>query len=193
MFYILLPLRGYARNRVYNYVLENDIYLPRLIERDWQLDNKVYYPINISKKDFLLKNDGYIKYKKVSKLEYYFALCIWVWFDDDSNFDTHDGKPKEETFDAPFGTTWDLGDLRADYPVTDFKKTFYWIQRNSFYNFNYMFEEIRENDPNNFFKVINIFGLKTVWGYIPYSNSKRRGRMVFLREDYDRIDKDLLS
>ena len=34
-FYILShnKIRAYARNRVYNYVLQNDIYLPRLIER----------------------------------------------------------------------------------------------------------------------------------------------------------------
>lgn len=195
MFYLLLPLRGYARNRVYNYVLENDIYLPRLIERDWRLDKETncYYPHNQVNKNFNLKDKAYIKYRKVSKLEYYFALFIWVWFDDDSNFDTHDGKPKEETALKIFGTTWDLGDLRAVYPVTDLKKTFYWICRNSFYNFNYMFEEIRENDKNNFFKIIKIFGFKTVWGYIPYTNSERKGRMVFLREDIDKIDKELLS
>ena len=35
MFYLLLPFRAYARNRVYNYVLQNDIYLPRLIEINW--------------------------------------------------------------------------------------------------------------------------------------------------------------
>ena len=49
------------------------------------------------KKSFKLKNDGYIKYKKVSFLEYCLALFIWVWFDDDSNYDTHDGNESEET------------------------------------------------------------------------------------------------
>ena len=27
MFYLLLPFRAYARNRVYNYVLQNNVYL----------------------------------------------------------------------------------------------------------------------------------------------------------------------
>ena len=194
MFYLLLPFRSYARNRVYSYVLQNDIYLPRLIERNWTLDNETmcYFPQNKSRKVFNLKNDAYIKYKKVSKLEYYFALSMWIWFDDDSNYDTHDGNESEETIIKPFGNTWDLGDLRGKYSIVDMKKTFYWICRNSFYNFNYMFEEIRENDKNNFFKVIKIFGFTTIWGYIPYSNSTRKGRLCFFREDLDKIDKELL-
>lgn len=193
MFYLLLPFRAYARNRVYNYVLQNNIYLKRLEERDYKLDNGVYYPTNISKKSFKLKNDGYIKYKKVSFLEYYLALFIWVWFDDDSNYDTHDGNESEETVIKPFGNTFDLGDLRAEYPIVDGMKTFKWICRNSFYNFNYMFEEIRENSKYNFFKVIKIFGFTTIWGYIPYTNSTRKGRLVFLVEDLDKIDKELLK
>ena len=58
-----------------------------------------------------------------------------------------------ETLDKPFWNTFDLGDLRAEYPIVDGMKTFKWICRNSYYNANYMFEEIRENDKNNFFKV----------------------------------------
>ena len=51
MFYLLLPFRAYARNRVYNYVLQNNVYLKRLEEIDYKLDNGVYYPTNISKKN----------------------------------------------------------------------------------------------------------------------------------------------
>ena len=40
MFYLLLPFRDYARNRVYNYVLQNDIYLKRLEDREYKLDKK---------------------------------------------------------------------------------------------------------------------------------------------------------
>ena len=38
IFYLLLPFRAYARNRVYNYVLQNDVYLKRLEERAYKLD-----------------------------------------------------------------------------------------------------------------------------------------------------------
>ena len=193
MFYLLLPFRAYARNRVYNYVLQNNIYLKRLEERDYKLDNGVYYPTNISKKNFKLKNDGYIKYKKVSFLEYCLALFIWVWFDDDSNYDTHNGDEIEETIDKPFGNTFDLGDLRGQYPIVDGMKTFKWICRNTFYNANYMFEEMREDSKYNFFKVIKIFGFITIWGYIPYENSTRKGRLVFWQEDLDKIDKEVLE
>ena len=189
MFYLLLSFRAYARNRVYNYVLQNDIYLPRLIERNWYNRNETmcYFPQNKSRKVFNLKNDGYIKYKKVSFLEYCLALFIWVWFDDDSNYDTHDGVETNETINKPFGNTFDLGDLRAEYPIVDGMKTFKWICRNTFYNANYMFEEIRENDKNFFY--IQLPKLKWHFGFIPYSNSTRKGRMVYFSEDYDKLDK----
>ena len=193
IFYILLPFRAYARNRVYNYVLQNDIYLKRLEEKNYVLENGVYYPLNLSKKNYRLRDKGYIKYKKVSKLEYFLALFIWIWFDDDSNYDTHDGIEKEETILKPFGNTWDLGDLRSKYPIVDGMKTFKWICRNSFYNFNYMFEEIRENDKNNFYIQLKIFGTRTHWGFIPYENSTRKGRLCFLTEDLKYIDKEIID
>ena len=193
MFYLLLPFRAYARNRVYNYVLQNNVYLKRLEEREYKLSGFGYAITKASHKKFRLNGLGFIEYKKVSFLEYCLALFIWVWFDDDSNYDTHDGIETNETLDKPFGNTFDLGDLRAEYPIVDGMKTFKWICRNTFYNFVYMFEEIRENDKNNFFKVIKIFGFTTIWGFIPYANSTRKGRLVYLREDLDKIDKELLK
>ena len=187
MFYLLLPFRAYARNRVYNYVLQNNIYLKRLEDREYKLDSGVYYPTNVSKKNFKLKNDGYIKYKKVSFLEYCLAVFIWVWFDDDSNYDTHDGTPIEETDLKPFGNTFDLGDLRGKYPIVDMKKTFYWICRNTFYNFGYIFEEIREHNKYNFYIKFQKIGWH--FGFIPYSNSTRKGRCVYFSEDYKYLDK----
>ena len=193
MFYLLLPFRAYARNRVYNYVLQNNVYLKRLEEREYKLSGFGYAITKASHKNFRLNGLGFIEYKKVSFLEYCLALFIWVWFDDDSNYDTHDGSESLETFDKPFGNTFDLGDLRAEYPIVDGMKTFKWICRNSFYNFNYMFEEIREDSKYNFFKVIKIFGFTTIWGYIPYENSTRKGRLVFWQEDLDKIDKEVLE
>lgn len=193
IFYLVLPFRAYARNRVYNYVLQNDIYLPRLLERKWTLDNSsgLYFPQNKSRKVFNLKNDAYIQYRKVSKLEYYFALMLWIWVDDDSNYDTHDGIPEEETPLKPFGNAFDLGDLRGVYPIVNSSKTFRWISRNTFYNFGYMFEEIRENDKNFFFIQFPKIGWS--FGYMPYSNSTRKGRMLYFSEDFDKIDKIILN
>ena len=195
IFYLVLPFRAYSRNRVYNYVLQNDIYLPRLLERKWTLDKEsgLYFPQNKSRKVFNLKNDAYIKYRKVSKVEYYFALMLWIWVDDDSNYDTHNGSEKEETILKPFGNAFDLGDLRGNYPIVDYKKTFFWICRNTFYNFNYMFEEIRENDKNSFYVKFSIFGFTTHWGFIPYENGRRQGRLIFGTEDIDKIDKIILN
>ena len=193
IFYLLLPFRAYARNRVYNYVLQNNVYLKRLEEREYKLSGFGYAITKASHKKFRLNGLGFIKYKKVSFLEYCLALFIWVWFDDDSNYDTHDGVETNETLDKPFGNTFDLGDLRAEYPIVNGMKTFKWICRNTFYNANYMFEEIREDDKNFFYKVIKIFGFTTIWGYIPYENSTRKGRLVFWQEDLDKIDKEVLE
>ena len=188
MFYLLLPFRAYARNRVYNYVLQNNVYLKRLEEREYKLSGFGYAIAKASHKKFRLNGLGFIEYKKVSFLEYCLALFIWVWFDDDSNYDTHDGIETNETLDKPFGNTWDLGDLRSKYPIVNGMKTFRWICRNSFYNFNYMFEEIREDSKYNFYIKLPKLGIH--FGYIPYSNLTRKGRMVWFREDLDKIDKD---
>ena len=56
-----------------------------------------------------------------------------------------------------------------------------------------MLEEIREDSKYNFFKVIKIFGFTTIWGYIPYTNSTRKGRMVYFIEDLDKIDEKILK
>ena len=188
MFYLLLPFRAYARNRVYNYVLQNNVYLKRLEEREYKLSGFGYAITKASHKKFRLNGLGFIEYKKVSFLEYCLALFIWVWFDDDSNYDTHDGIETNETLDKPFGNTWDLGDLRSKYPIVNGMKTFRWICRNTFYNHNYMFEEIRENSKYNFYIKLPKLGIH--FGYIPYSNLTRKGRMVWFREDLDKIDKD---
>lgn len=113
-------------------------------------------------------------------------MFIWVWFDDDSNYDTHDRKPEVETDVKPFGNTFDLGDMRANYPVTNLQRTFLWVTRNTFYNFNYMFEEVRENDKNFFYVQFPKLGWH--FGYIPYTNSKRCGRLVYFSEDFDKLD-----
>lgn len=212
MFHLVKNKRGYARSRVYNYVLQNSIYLPRLLERDWRLDKEQgkYFPHNQVNKKFKLKKDAYILYRKVSYLEYRWARWLWKWCDDDSNFDTHDGHQSEETDGYYFGTSWDLGDLRNDHPVEHKEKTLDWVKRNTYYNANYLWEEMREDDPKFFYHVtpkifpsfsyngedksisfFRRFNFKlTEWhfGFIPHSNSERKGRMVWFTEDIDEMD-----
>ena len=204
-------IRRYTTNRVFNYVLQNNVYLPRLQEIGWYYDSKTNCYLNNTHKE------GYIKYKKVSKIEYYFALSFWIWIDNDSSRDTTSNglvfnriltkqtwsfmpdifrkivakeKAKSDSINN-LGKAWIMGD--------NVKSEWYWISstiwlfRNTAYGFNYMFEEIREDSRYNFFKVIKIFGFTTIWGYIPYSNSTRKGRLCWFREDLDKIDKELLK
>jgi hypothetical protein len=184
-------LRTYIRNRVYNYCLQNNVYIKRLEERQYELKGDRYIPKVKSHKNFRLKNDGYILYKKVSKIEFLFARTLWYFYDDDSNYDTHDGSEAEETLTKPFGNAFDLGDKRGEFPIVDLKKTFFWIIRNTFYNWVYMYDEIRENDKNNFYIIFPNKGWH--FGYIPYENSVRQGRLVYFSEDFDKLDKELIE
>lgn len=204
-------IRRYTTNRVFNYVLQNGVHLPRLQEIGWYYDSQTNsYLNNIHK-------EGYIKYKKVSKLEYCFALFFWIWIDNDSSRDTTSNglvfdriltkqtwsfmpdifrkivakeKAKSDNINN-LGKAWVMGD--------NVKSEWYWISstiwlfKNTAYGFNYMFEEYAEDSKYNFFKVVKIFGFTTVWGYIPYENSTRKGRLVWLREDLDKIDRHILE
>lgn len=50
---------------------------------------------------------------------------------------------------------------------------------------------IQEVDKNNFY--IKLPKLGWHFGYIPYSNSVRKGRLVYFSEDIDKIDKIILN
>ena len=52
-------------------------------------------------------------------------------------------------------------------------------------------EEIRENDKNFFYVKLPKLGWH--FGYIPHSNSVRKGRLVYFSEDIDKIDKIILN
>lgn len=165
-FWLILPFRGYARNVVYNYTLQNNIWLKRLYERNpirveggWELTGG-----RVEK--------GFIRFKDVTWLEYQFMYwLVWIWVDDDSNRDvtdlgyirtyldgerktwfSRDKLLKEYNYlsGIKFGNTFELGDLRAEYPVEIFKSwrcTLLWLKRNTGYNAKYsQFETINKKD-----------------------------------------------
>lgn len=164
-----IPIRGYSRNVVYNYVLQNDIYLQRLLQRPIERNNRAYYTI----KPYHGTNGGYIKYRKISwfeyKLVYYF---LYQWYDDDSNEDTYDKgynrtiingarlawlpsfikKDLQRDIDKVkvFGNAFDLGDKRAEYPLYGFWSALLWSIRNTAYNSKYMTMEKHISDKNIF-------------------------------------------
>lgn len=199
MFHLVRPFRKYARNTIYNYVLENDVYLKRLLERKPTLLNG-YYVLETYKKLTVL---GTVKYKKVSKLKYYLTLCfIWIWLDDDSNYDTTDllfaekvsqglhftwlpkfikdkvAKEVEQIKLSQFGNSFDLGDGRYEnfYPVS----STLWNIRNTAYNFVYMFEECLPSNKNFFYIKFDKLGWH--FGYLP--KGERVGRLVYFSEDF---------
>ena len=79
-YWVAVPFRAYARNTVHNYVLGNGVYLKRLEEREPTLVGSGYQLKDVHHvKDSNDKNIvGFIKYRKVSWLEYqpvFWLLC----------------------------------------------------------------------------------------------------------------------
>ena len=93
-----IPFRAYARNYVYNYVLQTAIYdydgwrttkIKRLNERKpvWHNGLKCWQLADIHN----VGRGGIIKYRKVNKVVFYFIVfLIWGWLDDDANQDLSD-------------------------------------------------------------------------------------------------------
>lgn len=209
MFHLVRHFRRYARNTVYNYVIQNKVYLKRLLERPL-IKVPGHFLIN-GKETFCYKIDsyhnsegGYIKYRHITSIEYYFALWfIWIWIDDDSNHDTMDkgfiekiisGKHmsflheswKEKLKAIKFkrhGNSFDMGD--------NMDEEFHWLGstlwniRNTAYNFNYMFEECLPSNKNFFYHRITNKYIDWHFGFIPYGS--RAGRMVWFTEDIDKV------
>lgn len=160
MFWVFacIPFRFYARNTVYNYVLQNDIKLKRLLERRpvW-VPNENRWVLTATRPTSHL--EGYIQYRKVSRLEYMLVvLLIWGWLDDDSNHDTYDyghirrhklentwqwkllGKWFDMSEPHPFGNSWELADARRYIPLFNWVAVLIWNSRNTAYNFAYLWE-----------------------------------------------------
>jgi hypothetical protein len=178
---LAVPIRAWLRSVVYNYHLQNNIVLKRLYERSptkvvngWSLTN-LHGP-----------SSGIVKTIKYAKLKYIVALPLWLLLDDDCNQDTYDSgfnrtivteqrkkwmpntikvalfgameKAKECTL---VGNTFDLGDIRATEPLSEFWSIFWWTLRNPAYNFNYKFNQL--TDDKLAFKVVikgRLFGWK---------------------------------
>lgn len=214
---IAYALRGYSTHIVFNYVLQNNIWLPRLLERKYVLGEDGIYRPTVIKNGVLMK--GYIVKRDVSYVLYQFVLWVlWIWVDNDSGRDTASqaftGKlangevwkwlPKflrniakkeyEYMLSTPlhYGNVWNLGDARKDNcPEWHFMGSLYWLIRNTAYNFNYMFEECAKDSKDYFY--IQFPKLGWHFGYIPYTNSERQGRMVWFSEDYDKLDSEKLK
>lgn len=187
--YMALPFRHYARNTVYNYVLQNNIYLKRLLERPI-MEDEYYYNIL----PFHGTNGGYIHKRNVSAIEYYLVVfLIWGWLDDDANYDTYDcgfietirrGErltwvPKKWLDGCKckqYGNSFDLGDARSS--EFSFWGSTLWNVRNTAYNFKYLHYELREDEYADKGFYFEKFGWQ--FGYVPYgTDNDKNGRLVF--------------
>ncbi len=165
---LVILFRGYARNVVYNYVLQNDIYLQRLLERPIVPEFKKYVILPYHR-----THGGFIKYRKISWIEYKLVYwLIWGWLDDDSNEDTYDKGYNKTIINGErlsfigsgikadlqrdidkikvFGNAFDLGDKRSEHPLFGFWSALLWSIRNTAYNFKYMQMEKHISDKNIF-------------------------------------------
>ena len=184
-FFVAVPFRRYARNTVYNYVLQNDVYLKRLLERPISglsdLSHGRCYAIYPYHKTTRIPNvsyAGYIRYREVSKLEYVLVYwLIWGWLDDDANYDTFSmGRVEELRKESKiwafflqgangkqYGNSFDLGDARTK--EFHFFASMFWNNRNTAQNFLYM--QFQKKDQP-FLHVIG--GRQFGWGVAPDGN-----------------------
>lgn len=201
--------RKYSRNTVYNYILQNNLYLPRLTNNSRINVTKVHNGWRLKSKR---AGEGFIKFKDVSKLEFYLVLfLLWGWVDDDCVYDTTpegygpDILKGEHFPNAPklflsmikkeqdyietkrLGNSFELGDERTSVWVPLLSTL--WMIRNLAYNFNYLFEECHPDSKLWFYKDFTEKGWH--FGYLPKTKvdgsiQDRMGRMVWFTEDYDK-------
>lgn len=208
-FWVAIPFDGYARNTVYNYVLQNrdTVWLKRLEER-YPSKNPIngYYQLHGDRTEI-----GYIKYRKVCKAEFLFAYYVFYgWLDDDAvrSF-TDDGfiktildgerKPLikkyfgdrlQREYDylqtTTFGNSFELGDLRQEYEIKVSKcwlSMLLWNFRNTAYNFKYMqYETLGVNKTF----LWEIFGYR--FGWIEKNVVKVEGKNNYHLVFFDKID-----
>ena len=170
-FFAAVPFRRYANNVVFNYLLQNGIYLKRLRER---------FIISICITPYILGWDiesdhcqekGFIHYRKVYWLEYQLVYwLIWGFLDSDANDDTFDiGRVEELRKESKvwafflhgakrkrFGNAFDLGDNIE--PNFHFFASMFWNTRNTAQNFLYA-QWQKEYQPF----LHTIFGYKFGW------------------------------
>jgi len=172
-FWVIVWFRKYARNVVYNYKLQNNLWLKRLKERPI-VDEVSHYRIQ----PFHGADGGYITKRGVSKMEYLFTYWfIWGWLDDDSNYDTCDlgfiekvltgEHPKPLTVklfgkylrgsvqkmkSGLYGNTFDIGDTRSKDPMLFFWASWLWLVRNTAYNFKY--DQFESDTQHFYFRIL---------------------------------------
>ena len=166
--FVALPFRAYARNYVYNCVLQGVVKwrIKRLDEREYTDNGDYWMAFNVHDGHDVY---GHIKRRKVNKIMFYIIVfLIWGWLDDDANQDTSDegfcetitsGKRKINPYTPTdiivrlwsptlkdidwskvrYGNSFDLGDIRALNPFFHFIATMAWNNRNTAMNFQYLF------------------------------------------------------
>ena len=182
MIYVALPFRKYARNVVYNYVLQNGIYLQRLLERP-MVEYTDYWQIL----SYHGTDGGYVRKRKVSWLEYKLVYwLIWGWLDDDSNDDTFDYEHVERLRNEgtmwrylldgckrnQYGNSFDLGNARQNN--FHFWATTLWTWRNTAYNFRYMQWEKKAGDKN-----IWLYEVSVLFGWLKDENKDNYSLVAF--------------
>ena len=210
-------LRFYSRAVVYSYTLEHNIYLPRLEEQNYMPNEETgWYNVSggyiqklkVSKLKYNLTYWllwGFVDDdcdRDTVPIGYGRDILAKEHFSWAPEFFRKLVKREQDILEAgPHGNSFTLGNnLKPSWtPIL----SILWMFRNLAYNFNYSLEEMREDDPLFFYyrtkwrfpslikdKVADeiIFAL-TPWhfGYIPYTNKDRKGRMVFFSEDIDKM------
>ena len=183
MWLITYKTKRWARNRVYNYFLQNGLQLKRLEERKPELINGRYLLKTTHKTEY---PTGYIRYNKVNAITYIVASFLWLWQDDDNSFDVASSSYSADIYRGVY-CSWipffirkhcrtrynieDEGGVDPDnyvcrrqgkyFDVGDiYEDEFTWVNgvlwqvRNGFYNANYFYQEIRPGGWNDVYWLV---------------------------------------
>jgi len=184
-YWFVVWFRRPARSIVYNYILQNRLYLARLGERNptwdearngWTLEGKKKHT----------SREGFIAYRKVNRLQYLlWYWVVWGWLDDDSTNDTYCSKKFFRDYKGVTGDSWidnipvtsdngnsfDLGDKLE--PCFSFRPAFWWTLRNTAYNFKYV--QFETNKPRSEWFWLDVSAL----GGTGFGNRPKDGRLEF--------------
>jgi len=208
-FYVALPFRRWARSVVYNYTLQNGLYLKRLLDRpisqlgEHEYLGKKFYGWKIAPYHGTI-DGGYIEYRKVSWLQYQLSYwLVWGWVDDDSNHDTMDKGHTDKVISGEHfgwlpqwlrdtckniewkshGNTFDTGDaLDSEF---HWLGSTLWLVRNTAYNFKYDLHECLPGNKWYFYKRFTTKWFDWHFGFIP--EGSHRGRLVYFAEYIDKV------
>jgi len=203
VYWCVVWFREPARYYVYNYILQEQRWLKRLYERH-PVSKETLWLLQSTR----FEMGGEVPKEHIGWLTFQFWYwAVWIWVDDDSNYDTVDlgflkkivtgehypviGKPfrghiaKQVEYiekNVLFGNTFELGNLRGGKNAYfNFICSTFWTMRNTAYNAKYY--QYETDNPLLTFKVFTLWGYRFGWEATDIISGKQNYHLVTFEKD----------